>query len=76
MESIHGLLKRLKIRAQDWVQLWVGPMEEPGEQCTVVFALIGTELASECVCGEGGGVVDAPPPPTIADSVTLKGTVS
>jgi hypothetical protein len=26
-------------------------MEEPGEQCTVVFALIATEQASECVCG-------------------------
>jgi hypothetical protein len=24
------------------------PMEEPGEQCTVVFTLIVTELASEC----------------------------
>jgi hypothetical protein len=33
-----------------------GTMEEPGEQCTVVFALIGTESASECVVGgEGGG---------------------
>jgi hypothetical protein len=32
-------------------------MEEPGEQCTVVFALpvIVTELASECLCVEGGG---------------------
>jgi hypothetical protein len=27
---------------------------EPGEQCTVVFALIFTELASECTCVEGG----------------------
>jgi hypothetical protein len=26
-------------------------MEEPGEQCTVVFALIVTEKASECVFG-------------------------
>jgi hypothetical protein len=25
-------------------------IEEPGEQCTVVFALIVTEPASECVC--------------------------
>ncbi len=34
-------------------------IEEPGEQCTVVFALILTEPASECVCagkvGGGGG---------------------
>jgi hypothetical protein len=37
-------------------------MEEPGEQCTVVFALIVTEPASGClqcacvcVCGGGGG---------------------
>ncbi len=26
-----------------------------GEQCTVVFAFIFTEPASECVCVEGGG---------------------
>ncbi len=40
-------------------------MEEPGEQCTVVFALIVTEPASECVCrgGGGGGWGAAPPPP-------------
>jgi len=36
-------------------------MEEPGEQCTVVFALIVTEPASECV---GGGRGD----PTLAGS--------
>jgi hypothetical protein len=30
-------------------------MEKPGEQCTVVFALIGTEPASGCVCGGEGG---------------------
>ncbi len=30
-------------------------MEESGEQCTVVFALIVTEPASECVCEDGGG---------------------
>jgi hypothetical protein len=35
--------------------------EDPGEQCTVVFALIVTEPASECVC-KGGGAT--PPPPT------------
>jgi len=29
-------------------------MEESGEQGTVVFALIVTEPASECVCGGGG----------------------
>ncbi len=40
-------------------------MEEPGEQCTVVFALIVMEPASKCVCG-GGGV--APPQ---AGSVTI-----
>jgi hypothetical protein len=38
-------------------------MEEPGEQCTVVFALIFTELGSEYLC-VGGGVVAAPPPPS------------
>jgi hypothetical protein len=30
-------------------------MEEHGEQCTVVFAFIVTEPASECVCGGMGG---------------------
>ncbi len=30
-------------------------MEESGEQCTVVFALIVTEPASECVCVCVGG---------------------
>ncbi len=28
----------------------VTTIEEAGEQCTVVFAFILTELASECVC--------------------------
>jgi hypothetical protein len=32
-------------------------MEEPGEQCTVVFALIVTELAS----GGGGAATTSPP---------------
>jgi hypothetical protein len=43
-------------------------MEEPGEQCTVVFALIVTGLASKCVCVCGGGGVatpSPPPPPTL-----------
>ncbi len=34
-------------------------MEEPEEQCTVVFALIVTEPASECV-GVGGGCYTPP----------------
>ncbi len=38
----------------------VQPMEEPGEQCNVVFALIVTEPAGEwlcvCVCGGGGAL--------------------
>ncbi len=41
-------------------------MEESGEKCTVVFALIVTEPASECMCvrgGGGGGVYEPPPPP-------------
>jgi hypothetical protein len=33
-------------------------MEEPGERCTVAFALIVTEQASECVCE--GGVLHPP----------------
>jgi hypothetical protein len=43
-----------------------GSMEEPGEQCTVVFALIVTELASECVSVEGGcpdATLPSPPNP-------------
>jgi hypothetical protein len=37
-------------------------MEESGNQCTVVFALIVTEQASEFVCGRGG--VQQPPRPS------------
>jgi hypothetical protein len=39
-------------------------MEEPGEQCTVVFTLAVTEPASECVCvcEESGGGSCIPPP--------------
>jgi hypothetical protein len=32
------------------VRPWVSPMEEPGEQDTIVFALSVSELARECVC--------------------------
>jgi hypothetical protein len=35
-------------------------MEEPGEQFTVVFALIFTEPASECVVCGGGGAPSLP----------------
>ncbi len=38
-------------------------MEESGEQCTVVFALIVTEPASECMCVRGRGCYIRPPPP-------------
>jgi len=37
-------------------------MEEPGEQWTVVFALIVTEMASECVCE--GWILPLPRPHT------------
>jgi hypothetical protein len=37
-------------------------MEEPGELCTVVFALIGTEPASECMCGGRSGSRPSPLP--------------
>ncbi len=40
-------------------QTLLSSMEEPGEQCTVVFALILTELAS----GREGGRVSSPAPP-------------
>ncbi len=36
-------------------------MEEPREQCTVVFALIVTEHATEGVFGEGGGLLQPSP---------------
>jgi hypothetical protein len=48
-------------------------MEEPGEQCVVVFVLIVTEPASDCVSvygrggGRGGGVALTP----TASSVTI-----
>ncbi len=41
----HILLPRMSLASSI-----VGTMEEPGEQCTVVFALIVTEPGSECVC--------------------------
>jgi hypothetical protein len=41
--------------------------EKPGEQCTVVFALIVTKQASECVWCEGGG--------EIATHTTVAGSV-
>jgi hypothetical protein len=39
-------------------------MEETGEQCTVVFALIVLEPASDCLCvwGEGDIVINTPTP--------------
>jgi hypothetical protein len=44
-------------------------MEEPGEQCTVVFALVVTEPDSDSVClkggMEGGLLHPIPLPPTI-----------
>jgi hypothetical protein len=45
--------------------LFTFSMEEPGEQCIVVFALIVTELASECVRGGGGGVLLPPSTPPV-----------
>jgi hypothetical protein len=36
---------------------------EPGEQCTVVFALIVIDSATECVCVERQwGMLQSPPP--------------
>jgi hypothetical protein len=47
-------------------------MLEPGEHCTVVFALIVTEQAGECVGGWDSWEFPHPPPPTpLAGSVTL-----
>ncbi len=48
-------------------------MEEPGEQCIVVFALIVTEPVSECVYVEGmeGGGVNLQPSLPLAGSVTI-----
>jgi hypothetical protein len=48
-------------------------MEEPGEQCTVVFALIVKDQANEgvCVCGGGEGYrCYHPPPPPLKDTGT------
>ncbi len=44
-------------------------MEEPRDHCTVVFALIDTDPASECVCVEGGDATRSPFP--LASSVTI-----
>jgi hypothetical protein len=41
------------------------PIEEPGEQCNIVFALIVTEPASECE----GGLQHSPSPFPLAGSV-------
>jgi hypothetical protein len=51
-------------------------MEEPGKQSHVVFALIVTETAGECVCvsvWRGAGAALALPPPThpVAGSVDI-----
>ncbi len=43
-------------------------MEEPGEQCTIVFALFVTEPASECVWG----AAIPPLPPPLSGSVTIQ----
>ncbi len=42
--------------------LFIYSLEEPGEQCIVVFALIVTEPASECVHGGLGLLPPAPYP--------------
>jgi len=46
-------------------------MEEPGEQCTVVFALIVIEPANECVGRRGEGRLLHPPFHSLAGSVTI-----
>ncbi len=47
-------------------------MEEPGEPCTVVFAVFFTEPASECLNAGGNVGVALPPPlPPLAGSVTI-----
>jgi hypothetical protein len=51
-------------------------MEEPGEQCTVVFAFIVTEPAIVNLC-VWAGVPSPPPPPTpLAGSVTFYATTT
>jgi hypothetical protein len=49
LESLHSLLdvERSTLMAEY--------MDESGEQCTIVFALIVAQPASECVCRGGGG---------------------
>jgi hypothetical protein len=59
-----GALERLNSVQQF---LMAHAMEEPGEQCTVVFTLIVTELASECGRRGGGGSY----PQTLAVSITI-----
>jgi hypothetical protein len=48
----------------------VSYVEEPGDQFTVVFALIVTEPDSECAY-VAGWAATTPPPPPLAGSVTI-----
>ncbi len=55
----------------DIVLIW---LEESGEQCTVVFALIVTEPASECV-RSGWGVTISPLPQAVSVTIHAKTTL-
>ncbi len=46
-----------------WTLDYQKPCKEPGELCTVVFALKVTEPANECVCMWMGGDTTNPLPP-------------
>jgi len=52
-------------------------VEKSGEQCTVVFAGIVTEPASECVCvcGVEGDMRTPPPPAAGSKTIYAKTTV-
>jgi hypothetical protein len=66
-------MSRLKIVTRSILDLskvyTVSDLEEPGEQCTVVFAQIVTERA----CARGGG---NPPPPQPPSTHSLAGSVT
>ncbi len=53
------------------------PLEEPGEQFTVVFALIATEPAIACVfvCVGGGGAIPHPFPLAVSVTIYAKTTM-
>jgi hypothetical protein len=59
-------------KEEGWAHnIWGRSIGEPGEQCPVVFALLVTEPASECVCVGGGASPPLAGPVTIYAKTTM-----